>query len=174
MAARTLLSLAVSLDGFLADADGGVPWLDPYATEEVDFPAFFHTLGCVVMGRRTYDQALGFGAWPYDGLRSVVLTHRPLPPGPAGVEAREGDLLGILTDLQREAAGPVWIMGGAEVMQEALRREAVDLLELNWIPVLLGGGIPLFGPLPGLQGWRLLEHQAYGNGILRARYERGA
>ncbi len=172
MAAETLISLALSLDGFLADAAGNVGWLDPFNTEEMDFPGLFASVGVVVMGRRTYDQALTFEAWPYQGMRSIVLTHRPFTPELPDVEVREGDLGALIAELRGTSQGHIWIMGGAEVMQEALRRELVDLLEFNWIPVTLGRGIPLFAPRPELQAWTRVEHQAYGNGILRARYRR--
>jgi dihydrofolate reductase len=172
MAAETLLSLAVSLDGYLADPEGGVAWLDDYMSDEIDFAGFFESVGTVLMGRRTYDQAASFDQWPYGGLRSVVLSHRPFTPEKLGVEVRNEDLGAVIAELRSASQGWIWIMGGAAVMQEALRRNLVDALELNWIPVLLGRGIPLFGELHGLQAWRLVEHQAYGNGILRGRYLR--
>ena len=58
---RFCVSLAVSLDGYIADAQGGVKWLDPFFTKEIDFPGFLATIGAVVMGRTTYDQTLTFG-----------------------------------------------------------------------------------------------------------------
>jgi dihydrofolate reductase len=172
MAAETLLSLAVSLDGYLADSEGGVGWLDDYMSDEIDFAGFFESVGTMLMGRRTYDQAAAFDQWPYGGLRSVVLSHRPFAPEKIGVEVRNEDLGAVIAELRSSSQGWIWIMGGAAVMQEALRRNLVDALEVNWIPVLLGKGIPLFGALNTLQAWRLEQHQAYGNGILRARYRR--
>jgi dihydrofolate reductase len=47
--------LAVSLDGYIADRKGGVGWLDPYFTPQIDFQAFWRTIGAMVMGRATYD-----------------------------------------------------------------------------------------------------------------------
>ncbi len=77
--------LAVSLDGYIADCDRGVSWLDPFFSDELDFKAFFSTIGVSVMGRRTFDHSLTLGV-PETGMRSVVLTHRPIEDPPAGFE----------------------------------------------------------------------------------------
>ena len=55
---RATVYVGTSVDGFIADPDGGVSWLDPYFSPEVDFPGFAATLGATVMGRATFDQAL--------------------------------------------------------------------------------------------------------------------
>ena len=56
--------LAVSLDSYIADQQSGVGWLDPYFTPEIDFEAFWRTIGATVMGRATWS-----GRWP-TGTRS--------------------------------------------------------------------------------------------------------
>ncbi len=65
--------IAVSRDGFIAQEDGGVGWLDPYFTDELDYAAFMTEIGATVVGRRTYDQmGAGEGTQPV-----IVLSHRP-------------------------------------------------------------------------------------------------
>lgn len=54
-------SLATSLDGFIADPDGGVGWLDDFFAEELDFSAFMGRFGAIVVGRRTFDAARAKG-----------------------------------------------------------------------------------------------------------------
>ncbi len=56
--------LAVSLDGFIADKDGGVKWLEPYSDPSLGFEEFNRTIDTIVLGRTTFDQTLGWGAWP--------------------------------------------------------------------------------------------------------------
>jgi dihydrofolate reductase len=69
--------MAVSLDGFIASRDGGVRWLESYDPYDCGFGEFLASVGSIAMGRKSYHQMLEFGAWPYAGKRTVVLTKRP-------------------------------------------------------------------------------------------------
>ena len=86
---RVVLFIATSLDGFVADVDGGVDWL--FTDADYGYTDFFGTIGALVMGRATFDQVLGFVPWLYGAVPTTVFTHRPLaiPEGaPAEVAAR--------------------------------------------------------------------------------------
>jgi dihydrofolate reductase len=168
------LYAAVSLDGYLADAAGGVGWLAPFESEAYGTADFIAGIGTVLTGRATYDQARGFGDWPYAGKRVVVLTRRPLDAAPpAGVEAASGDLAMLVARLRRETArGDIWLLGGATVAQACLALGIVDTIELFLMPVTLGAGIPLFAPGGLPAGWRLEATRHWPNGVLAVRYAR--
>ena len=169
---RIRLYVAVSLDGFIADSSGGVAWLRPYETEDVGFSAFLNEVGTIVSGRRTYDQALGFPAWPYEGKRIVVLTHRPLEAHPpVGVEAYTGDIAALAARLKQETTGDIWILGGAAVAQDFLERGLVDRIELYMIPVLLGDGVRLFAPGESMRTLAFSEARSFANGIVGLIYD---
>jgi hypothetical protein len=84
--------MGMSLDGYIADKEGGVGWLDRFQSVDYGYDAFIAGIGAVVMGRATYDQAVGFpGGWPYGGKRGLTVTSRPLedaPQGPPGLRLR--------------------------------------------------------------------------------------
>ncbi len=136
--------IAVSLDGFIATPEGGVEWLEPYPADDFGFAGFLDGIGTIVMGRTTYDQALGFGPWAYDRQRTVVLTSRPLDDPPPGVQPWSGDVVALAGDLKAGNAGDIWLLGGARSIGQFLENDLVDRLELFVIPVLLGEGIALF------------------------------
>ena len=119
------------------------------------------TCGAVVMGRRLFDIVDGPDGWSEDdGVRrrssrdAAVLRRHPLAAAgrPAGTGAghalhlrrRSGDAI----DQARAAAthGDVVIMGGGDVIGQALEQGLVDELRLHLAPMLLGGGTPLFNP----------------------------
>jgi dihydrofolate reductase len=172
--ARLRLYAAVSLDMYLADAAGGVGWLAPFESEDYGTADFLAEIGAVLAGRATYDQARGFGDWPYAGKRVVVLTGRPLDADPpAGVEAAAGDLALLVARLRRETArGDIWLLGGAAVAQACLALGVVDSIELFLMPVTLGAGLPLFaqGGMPA--AWRLDDTRRWPNGVLGVTYTR--
>lgn len=167
--------IAVSVDGYIADSDGGVAWLDPYFTQEIDFAAFTATIGATIMGRRTFDQALTFGEWRPPSARTIVLTHRPLDDAPDGVEAFAGDVTGLADGLRHDmakAGKDVWLMGGGEAIRPFHQAGLVDRWELYLIPVLLGAGIPLFPPgTPTGVGLAVTHTETYDSGIVEIWYE---
>ncbi len=154
---RVTLYIAVSLDGFIADRDGGVHWLAPFDSAEYGYDAFVAGMDCLIMGRKTYNQVLGFGPWPYAGKRVVVMSRHRLPDGaPDGVESWHGDDVAALLD---RLPGQIWLVGGAQAIGAFLRAGRVDRLRLFVIPRLLGGGIRLFcgdemAAMPPLRGVR--------------------
>lgn len=167
--------LAVSLDGYIADAAGEVGWLDPYNSPEIDFGAFFRTVGATVMGRTTWDWSVAHGYPVASEGRCIVQTHRPLGDAPPGVEAFAGDVRELAAELRRELRGTgkdVWLMGGGESLAGFDEHGLVDRWELAIIPVLLGQGAPLFPrrsrPVTPL---RLVNSRALANGVVQVEYE---
>lgn len=173
MTARLRLYAAISLDGCLADARGEVGWLMPFEGQDYGLAEFLGGIGAILTGRATYDQARGFGDWPYAGKRMAVLTRRPLEADPpAGVEAMEGDLASVVARLRTETAGDIWLLGGAAVAQACLALDLVDSLELFVIPVVLGAGLRLFAPGGAPRTWTLVETRPFPNGVVGLVYRR--
>ena len=86
--AATRYYLAQSLDGYLAEADGGIDWLEDYEGEaelagadllDGSYEEFIAGIGALAMGSATYEFVLGVGSWPYEGLPTWVFTSRELP-----------------------------------------------------------------------------------------------
>lgn len=168
------LYMAQSLDGFVADAEGGVDWLDAFddgEDEAVDYgtDGFMDEVDALVMGRATFDQITGFDVWPYEGKRVFVLTSSPITDPPEGVEATS-DAAGMIAELRGEAAR-VWIVGGPAAVLAMRSLGALDTVELFVMPILLGTGVPLFGdeaePLP----LNLKSSHAYPNGVVQLVYD---
>ena len=175
-----MIYAASSLDSYLAPTDGSVSWLDTFGTPDgvdLGYDAFYAGIGSLVIGRTTYEQVLGFGDWPYAGKPTVVLTTReslgtdPLPPG---VRLDDGeDLAQLVRDLQDEAEGATWLVGGGAAHQTFLAAGLVDEIWTHVMPVLLGSGIPMFPPEFPQQSLTLLESRTYhggGPGIVLLRY----
>jgi dihydrofolate reductase len=172
---RFRASLAVSLDGYIADAAGEVGWLDAYFTPEIDFPAFVRTIGVTVMGRATWDWMVRHGHPVEAAARYVVQTHRPLEGAPPNVQAFAGDVRDLVGDLRRQLRGSgkdVWLMGGGESLAGFDEHGLIDRWELTIVPVLLGQGAPLFPQRDRRQvPLRLVRSRTLGNGMLQVEYE---
>jgi dihydrofolate reductase len=159
--------MAISLDGFIASPDGGVKWLEPYDPYSVGFGEFLAGVGAIVMGRKSYEQMLGFGPWPYAGKRTVVMT-RGSPAITTPDTETSTEPVGVLADrLARETtSGEVWIFGGGEVARAFMDADRCDTLELCIVPHVIGAGIPLFGPGTPPRNLRLTRLQQYDQGLV--------
>src|ERR1700757_2732902 len=123
---RVTIHMAASLDGFIARKDGRVDWLetsDEFAAGDTLDPgfveAFLKTIGCYVMGSRTYETALSFEAkglgWPYGDKPTFVLTSRELPRIRDTVEFHSGDLVQFVNERLRPTFRSIWVVGGSMV-----------------------------------------------------------
>ena len=166
--------LALSLDGYIADAQGGVGWLAPYFSPELGFHEFQESIGATVLGRATFDQALELGR-RFDEERTVVLTHRALEGDTGNAEAFDGDVRELAATLKSElepSGKDVWLMGGGQSLAAFHAADLVDRWELYIIPTLLGAGLPLFPPDgPATETLRPLRTQAFANGVVELCYE---
>lgn len=164
------LSLAISVDGFIADEDGGVDWLAAFDANDFGVAEFMASMDRIVMGRTTYDQARGFGEWPYGGKPVYVLTSRPLEGDvPPGVVAWLAGVPALIEHFD-SAGGTVWLMGGGVAAKEFFDAGRVDRLDLNIIPILLGRGIRIFLPREGHRQLALVEAKALAQGLVRLVY----
>ena len=140
------LFLAVSLDGFLADSSGGVGWLEEAGGDGGAYGDFIRQVDTVVMGWNTYRQIteeLSPGQWVYDGLTSYVVTHRALPSAPQ-VRFVPDSPCTLVRRLREEDGSGIWICGGADIARQLMEEDLIDCYDLFYVPLILGGGIPLF------------------------------
>lgn len=172
--------IATSLDGFIARPDGDIAWLTDAPApdgEDYGYHAFLDTVDVLVMGRNTFEKVLTFGDWPFSGRRVIVLASRPVDVPPALTGAVEVLSLApaeLADRLAADGAAHVYLDGGLTI-QRFLAADLVDALTLTRLPILLGAGIPLFGPLP--RDVRLTHQgtRAHPNGFVQSTYrvERG-
>jgi len=175
--------LAMSLDGFIAGPNDELAWLEqardsglPLATAKwaatrpaaLEFDDFLESVGCIVMGRRTYDVVEGFGGpWAYGDTPMLVATSRPLVATRSSVEGMGGDIEAIL-ERARQLAGDsdIYVDGGATI-RAFLDAHLLDHLVLTIQPTALGVGIPLFAGLTMPAEFAVEKVERWGPGFVQ-------
>ena len=192
--AKTVYYCAASLDGSIAESDDTIEWLTGYegsvdAPEGLEpgplapggsYERFYASVGALISGSVTYEFILGHSPpsteWPYRGKPYWVLSSRDLTvPDHAAedvrvVSAQVGDLI---DDMQAAAGeGDIWIIGGGNVASQFADAGLLDEVHVSVVPVVLGGGKPLFDRR--LQGspLKLVGTAVFANGMVELRYSR--
>jgi dihydrofolate reductase len=163
--------VGTSVDGFMARADGALDFLPPGGGEPHGYAEFIARVDALVIGRNTYEVVLAFDEWPYGDKPVFVLSSKPLRDAPAGavVERMSGDVRDFASQLADRGFRHLYIDGGLTI-QQFLRPGLIQRLIVTRVPVLIGAGVPLFGPLD--QDIRLthVATRQYESGLVQSEY----
>lgn len=167
--------VACSLDGFIATPDGGVEWLAGVEVEGEDYgyAAFFDSVDGLLMGRATFEQALAFGPWPYGDKPCWVWTHRRIDAKPAPVIATREAPVGVVAQAARRGLRRLWLVGGGQVAGEFRRHALISRHVFSIVPMVLGGGVPLFAGGGGREQLTLEDTRGFPSGLVQLTYARG-
>ena len=141
--------IGTSLDGFIARPNGDLDFLPPGGGEPHGYDEFIASVDVIVIGRKTFEKVLTLGPWPYGDKRVVVLSSRPVDLSAASggvVEQMAGPPAQIVSQLAASGAHHLYVDGGITI-QGFLRAGLIQRLIITRVPVLIGGGVPLFGSL---------------------------
>lgn len=167
--------VGTSVDGFIARENGDFDWLTSAgeALGETGYDDFFAGVDAMVLGRGTFDTVSTFPEWPYAGKRVLVLG-RTLLRSEARADhpdtTMHATLAEVLDALAAEGRRRVYVDGGRTI-QSFLRAGLIREITITRAPVLLGSGIPLFGPLTADVQLRHLATRELGAGFTQSSYE---
>ncbi|MEO3792410.1 dihydrofolate reductase family protein [Nonomuraea sp. B10E15] len=163
--------IGISLDGFIAREDGDLHWLTSRgeaAGGDLGYDAFIKDIDTVVMGRGTYEPGLTYDPWPHED-RHVAVLSSTLPEDADPRVTVHRDLDALLRHLTERGAKGVYVDGG-QVIRAFLRAGLIDEMTLTTVPVLLGTGLPLFGPVGGDVPLVHVSTQVFGAGVVQSTY----
>ena len=170
------LFIAMSLDGYIADSKGGVDWLNGHGNddENIDtYSEFAKTIDTIVMGWNTYHQVaaeLSFREWVYNDFTTYVVTHNPKESSDKIYFVNESPV-DLVKRLRKEKGKGIWICGGANLIQQLVKEDAIDCYYITVIPTILGSGIRLFENADHVIKLSLLKTQSY-NGMIDLIYRK--
>lgn len=164
--------LAASLDGLIATSDGGVEWLAEFENsgDDYGYGEFYASIDAVLLGRKTYEQSLSFGPWPYPGKPCWVFTHRPAETPTPDITLTDADPTEVVAELTRKELRRAWLVGGAELAGSFQREGLISEYIVSVIPVILGSGIPMLASPGRSDRLKFVERRPYSNGVIQLRY----
>src|SRR4051795_10833521 len=176
--------MGTSVDGFIADREGGFGWTVPDEELFGFHLARVRELGCHLCGRRLYETML---VWETDpSLRDTelraafadvwcalpkVVFSRTLDSVQGNARLAEAsvaeEVAAALAATDKDVA-----IGGAGLAAAALELGLVDELRMFRIPVVVGGGTPFLPPVAGDIPLDLIETRTFGSRVIYERYGR--
>lgn len=177
MSVKCSVFIATSFDGFIARENGDLDWLPgsdgKTGGEDYGFNEFFASIDTLIMGRKTYELALTFKEWPYRGKNVIVLSSgfpkfpKNLKESVEGTSSSPNELIQQLTS---SGSAHVYVDGG-KTIQSFLRASLIQEMTITRIPILIGEGISLFGPLLHDIKLQHLSTKAYESGFVQSKYK---
>ena len=169
--------IATSIDGYIADKNGGLDWLHSIPCPEnmdMGYIEFTSRIDALVMGRTTFETVCGFGIdWPYK--QPVFVLSNTLEQIPEDFKDKAFLVKGVLTDIidqiHKKGYSQLYIDGGATI-QGFLKEDLIDEMIITIIPILLGGGTSLFSKLPKELEFECTSSKVYLKKIVQNHFKR--
>jgi dihydrofolate reductase len=166
---KIVCNLATSVDGFIAEENGGVDWLNDFHAEDYGMIEFFEQCGTAVMGSKTYEQALAFNSW-FGKMEGLVFTSRKLPPFKNEIiHFFNGDPVPVVEELRKKEKDS-WLVGGGQLIASFIDLHLLDELIITVVPRLLGKGVPLCPSISEIGKLQLLGSKSYNDGVMQLTY----
>lgn len=147
MSGKIILNLAVSLDGYISDEDGGFHWIVGQEDKDLDtekqfnFEDFLKDIDVVVMGKNCYNQ--GF----HNDYRSkkvyVATSNKVGNNNDDNIIFINGDIVNVIKK-EKERNCNIFLFGGGILVDNFIKADAIDEYIIGIIPTILGKGRPLF------------------------------
>jgi len=167
---KIILYIATSIDGFIARENGDIDWLPQSNSQEEDY-GYKKLLGSVdtlLIGRKTYDQILSFGKWPYKGKKCYVFTNSN--PKPDNNVEFINNPVSFIKELIKKDGKDIWLVGGSELNTLLINEGLIDEIILTITPVVLGQGIKIFNNIENDIKLKLKDSIGYNSGFTQLKY----
>lgn len=170
---KVILYIATSLDGYIAQPDDDLSFLDIVQKEGEDYGYvnFMNEIDTIVVGRKTFDwvmnQVSEFAPAP---IITYVITKTP-QPSKKNILFYNNKLDELIERLKNEPGKNIFINGGAQLVAELLKSKLIDEIILSIIPILVGNGIKLFDDGRPEQRLELVSSQNFESGLVQIHYK---
>ncbi len=174
---KTILYIAISLDGFIAKPDGNLDWLNSVPNPDIGdygYAELLNSIGTTIMGRKTYDIVMDMGVeWPYVGLDSyIVTTNKNYEIKTPDTYLLTGDIKDFVTQLKEKSPKDIWLIGGGHLNTYFINNNLLDQMIISIVPKIIGEGIPLFAHKPAETNWKLIKTETFNTGLVNLTYEK--
>jgi len=177
MEKKNRVFIATSLDGYIADRNGELDWLNSIPNpDKIDmgYEKFTSQIDALIMGRISFETVYGFDIdWPYQ--KPVFVLSKTMTKIPQKFKDKaqliKGTLKEVLEKIHEKGYYQLYIDGGRTI-QGFLKEDLIHDMTITIIPILLGGGSPLFSYLPNKLEFECTDSIIYLDKVVQNHYKR--
>lgn len=168
--------IAASLDGYIAKKNGSLDWLMEIPNDEgsdFGFSEFIKNIDAIIMGRNTYDKVLSFNEWSVD--KPVFILSSTLKSLDDKLKDKAEIISGspesVIDEMNARKYKNLYIDGG-KTIQGFIEKGLIDVMIITRVPIILGGGYPLFGKLENEQKYEHIKTEVLNNTLVKSYYKK--
>lgn len=165
---KVILYIATSLDGYIARENGDIDWL--FTDQDYGYTDFLKSVDTVILGNRTYKQALNFGEFPYKDKTCYVFS-KTIKGENEYVTFINDSFFDFVEDLKGQDGSDIWLVGGTRTIDIFMKNNLIDELIISIHPIILGKGIELFKNDNKEMQLKLKKNMSYSSGLVQLHYE---
>lgn len=167
---KIVLYICHSLDGYIAEEDGGVSWAEKVDSGGSDcgYTDFLNSIDTAIIGKTTYEQMIGWDDPLFKNKQCFVFSSSP-NQSVKDVQFVNQEASSFVHELKQREGANIWLLGGGKLVSTFLNEGLIDEMILSIIPMTLGKGIPLFRRDINRSDWVLKNIIQYGS-IARVHY----
>jgi dihydrofolate reductase len=162
---KVILSVAVSLDGFIEGPHGEYDWCPPPSEDEMN--DFMNGIDVIFMGRKSYEMA---DTSMFPGKQIYVFSNT-LKEAKGNAKLIAGDFMAAINEIKQQHGKDIWLFGGASLTTTFINHRLVDEMWLGLVPIVLGRGKSLFQDIQDRQQFNAVSATA-SNGYFSLRLSR--
>jgi dihydrofolate reductase len=170
---KIILYIAASIDGRIAEPDGGIEWLSEFPiTEEMNYgyKDFFDSVDTIIMGGRSWREMSNMDAMGAYADKTVYVVSHHNWGEKENIKFITENITESITALRNEQGKDIWLFGGGELISILLAANLIDEMQISYIPTILGKGVLLFPEQSKESKWKIVETKIYNSGILKVDY----
>ena len=175
---KVILSIASTIDGYIARENGSVDFLDRFndTGEDYGIGKLLNTVSAIVMGNTTFQQYSDHEQFfaMYEGRELFIFSRN------SGIDRTSkhhdkvtfvhDDPATFLQNLPTEK--DIWLLGGSELITSFLEKGLIDEFVITMIPTFIGHGIPLFTSTNSESQLEFVKAETFNSGVVNLHYKK--
>ncbi len=143
-------------------------WL--FNDQDYGYSNFIKTVDTTLMGRKTFEQVLTFGEFPYKDKQNFVFTRHREIKIQEDIELIFESPIDFISKLKQKPGKNIWLVGGSQIISYCLDTNLIDEYIIAIHPVILGNGIPLFSNMNHPISLKFLKVEKFNTGLIDVFY----